>query len=166
MGCACARDHATDERYERLEAALKEWAGRPGALIPALHRAQQIFGYLPEDVMIRIAEALDVRLAEVYGVATFYSFFSLKPRGKYTIGLCLGTACYVNGAAEVLAALEEALAIRPGETTKDGLFSLSVTRCLGACGLAPVMTVGEEVYGRLTPAKIPGILARYREKEA
>lgn len=165
MGCACA-DHATDERYERLEAALKDLAGRPGALIPALHKAQQIFGYLPEDVMIRIAEALNVRLAEVYGVATFYSLFSLTPRGRYNIGLCMGTACYVNGAAEVLAALGETLGIRPGETTKDGLFSLSVTRCLGACGLAPVMMIGEDVYGRLTPAKIPEILARYREKEA
>lgn len=166
MECRCAQDRSTDDRYQRLEAELEALAGQPGALIPALHKAQQIFGYLPEDVMIEVAEALGVRLAEVYGVATFYSLFSLRPRGRYNIGLCMGTACYVNGAAEVMAALSERLGIQPGETTPDGLFSLSVTRCLGACGLAPVMMVGEDVYGRLTPAKIPAILDRYRAKEA
>ncbi len=162
MGCQCGGHAAADDRYERLDAELKALAGQPGALIPALHKAQEIFGYLPEDVQIKVAEALGVTLAEVYGVATFYSLFSLQPRGRHNIGVCLGTACYVKGASEILENLGGELGIKEAETTKDGLFSLQVTRCLGACGLAPVMMVGEDVYGRLTPAKIPGILAKYR----
>lgn len=164
-GCQCCKNRTNDDRYKRFEAELRELAGQPGALIPALHKAQEIFGYLPEDVQIMVAEALHVTLAEVYGVATFYSFFSLQPRGKYDIGVCLGTACYVKGAAQVLERLAGELEIKPGETTKDGLFSLTVTRCLGACGLAPVMMIGDDVHGRLTPAKIPGILAKYRAKK-
>lgn len=164
-GCQCCKDRTNDDRYERFEAELQALAGQPGALIPALHKAQEIFGYLPEDVQVMVAEALHVTLAEVYGVATFYSFFSLQPRGKHNIGVCLGTACYVKGAAQVLDRLASELEIKPGETTKDGLFSLNVTRCLGACGLAPVMMIDDDVYGRLMPTKIPGILAKYKAKK-
>ena len=161
-GCQCCHDSVADERYELLDAELKALAGQPGVLIPALHRAQEIFGYLPEDVQIMVAEALGVTLGEVYGVATFYSLFSLQPRGRHNIGVCLGTACYVKGAAQILDRFSRELGIKAGETTKDGLFSLTVTRCLGACGLAPVITVGEDVYGRLVPEKIPGIIGKYK----
>ena len=161
-GCCsnCAAD--TDPRYQQLDQIIAEHQNKPGALIPVLHQAQQIFGYLPEDVQVKVAEGLNVPLSEVYGVITFYSLFATKPRGKHTIGICMGTACYVKGAAQVLETLQNELQIKVGETSDDGLFTLTVTRCLGACGLAPVMTIGEDVYGRLTPDKIPAILNGYR----
>ena len=111
-----------------------------------------------------IAEGLDIPLSEVYGVATFYSLFALNPKGKYRISVCLGTACYVKGAAQVLAAVEQKLDIRPGSITPDGLFSLDTCRCIGACGLAPVMTVNDEVYGRLTPEMVGPIIDEYIRK--
>jgi NADH:ubiquinone oxidoreductase subunit E len=144
--------------------AQKRIENQVGGLIPVLHKAQQIFGYLPKDVQVKVAEGLDVPLSEVYGVITFYSFFTTKPRGRHTIGLCMGTACYVKGAADILRKLEDELKVEVGETTEDGLFTLTVTRCLGACGLAPVLTIGEDVYGRLTPAKIPDIINNYKTK--
>jgi len=147
-----------------LDEKLAELAAQPGALIPALHAAQKIFGYLPEDVMIRVAEAVGVNLSEVYGVATFYSLFSLEPRGRHIIGVCLGTACYVNGADALLERLSRELGVKQGQTTEDGQFTLTATRCLGACGLAPVITIGDDVYGRLAPDKIPDILAKYRRE--
>lgn len=153
----------TDEKYFKLDEVIKQYKGKPGGLIPVLHQAQLIFGYLPKDVQIRVAEGLGLPLSEVYGVITFYSLFSLQPRGKHTIGICLGTACYVKGAAEILKALEDKLGIKVGESTEDGLFSLMQTRCLGACGLAPVLTIGEDVYGRLTPEMLPDILNRYEQ---
>lgn len=163
MTCHCRScGEAPDKRYAMLDEKLAELAGQPGALIPALHAAQEIFGYLPEDAMIRVAEAVGVNLAEVYGVATFYSLFSLEPRGRHTIGVCMGTACYVNGADALLERLSRELGIGRDQTTKDGLFTLTVTRCVGACGLAPVMTIGDDVYGRLAPDKIPEIIAKYR----
>ena len=152
----------SEEKYRKLDEVIDEYKGKPGGLIPALHQAQLIFGYLPKDVQIRIAEGLAVPLSEVYGVVTFYSFFSQKPRGKHTIGVCLGTACYVKGAAEIVEALEEDLGIKVGDTTENGEFSLMVTRCVGACGLAPVLTIGEDVYGRLTAEKIPEIINHYK----
>ena len=121
-----------------------------------------IFGYVPQDVQEMIADGLGVTLAEVYGVSTFYSQFSLEPKGEHIIGVCLGTACYVKGSQKILDKLCEELKIEPGRTTSDGLFSLNATRCLGACGLAPVMMIGDEVYGRLTPDQVPGILDKYR----
>jgi NADH:ubiquinone oxidoreductase subunit E len=142
---------------------LQEYKGVPGALIPVLHQAQLLFGYLPHDVQVRIAEELDLPLSEVYGVSSFYSFFSLKPRGKYTVSVCMGTACYVKGAPALLEKIRETLQIEDGETTEDGLFTLDTTRCVGACGLAPVLTIGDDVYGRLTPEKVPEILERYRQ---
>jgi NADH:ubiquinone oxidoreductase subunit E len=162
MTKTCCQNNATDEKYQKLNKVIEEYKEKPGGLIPVLHQAQLIFGYLPKDVQIKVAEGLDLPLSEVFGVVTFYSFFSLKPRGKYTIGICLGTACYVKGAAEIVEALEKELGIKVGDSTEDGLFSLMVTRCVGACGLAPVLTIGEDVYGRLTPEMIPNILERYQ----
>ena len=153
------------DNYEQLNQVIAELKDQPGALMPVLQRAQGIFGCVPMDVQKIIAEGLGVTLSEVYGVATFYSQFRLEPNGKYTISVCLGTACYVKGSQKVLDRLSEELQTPVGKTSPDGLFTLNATRCLGACGLAPVMTINDEVYGRLVPDDIPGILAKYREKE-
>ncbi|MBR4333785.1 MAG: NAD(P)H-dependent oxidoreductase subunit E [Clostridia bacterium] len=153
------------DKYEQLNQVIAELKDQPGALMPVLQRAQGIFGCVPMDVQKIIAEGLGVTLSEVYGVATFYSQFRLEPNGKYTISVCLGTACYVKGSQKVLDRLSEELQTPVGKTSPDGLFTLNATRCLGACGLAPVMTINDEVYGRLVPDDIPGILAKYREKE-
>lgn len=151
----------TPEQEEKLRQVIDAHKGQPGATMPVLQAAQEIFGYLPEEVQIMIAEGLDIPLSEVYGVATFYSLFALNPKGKYQISVCLGTACYVKGAAEVLAAVEQKLNLRSGSITPDGLFSLDTCRCIGACGLAPVMTINDEVYGRLTGNELDEILAKY-----
>ncbi|MBQ9196606.1 MAG: NADH-quinone oxidoreductase subunit NuoE [Clostridia bacterium] len=151
------------EKFEQLNQVIEELRDQPGALMPVMQRAQNIFGCVSLDVQKAIAEGLGVTLSEVYGVATFYSQFKLKPAGKYVISVCLGTACYVKGSQKVLDRLSEELKIPVGDTTDDGMFTLQATRCLGACGLAPVMTVNEEVYGRLVPEDIPGILAKYKE---
>ena len=151
------------EKFAQLDQAIQELKDQPGALMPVLQRAQNIFGCVSLDVQKRIAEGQGVTLSEVYGVATFYAQFSLVPSGKYVISVCLGTACYVKGSQKVLDRLSEELGIPVGGTTRDGLFTLNATRCLGACGLAPVMTINEEVYGRLVPDDIPGILAKYKE---
>ena len=153
------------DKYEQLDQVIAELKDQPGALMPVLQKAQGIFGCVPMDVQKIIAEKLGVTLSEVYGVATFYSQFRLEPNGKYTISVCLGTACYVKGSQKVLDRLSEELKTPVGKTTADGLLTLNATRCLGACGLAPVMTINDEVYGRLVPDDIPGILAKYREKE-
>lgn len=151
----------TPEQEERLRKVIEEHKGQPGATMPVLQAAQDIFGYLPEEVQIMVAEGLDVPLSEIYGVSTFYSFFSLNPKGKYRISVCLGTACYVKGSANVLSAVEQKLSITPGGITGDGLFSLDACRCIGACGLAPVMMINDDVYGRLTPDQVAGILDSY-----
>lgn len=151
------------EKYAQLDKIIAANKGQEGAVMRTLQSAQDLFGHVPKDVQIRIAEGLGTTLSEVYGVATFYSQFALDPRGEYVIGVCLGTACYVKGSQKVLDRLSEELGIPVGGTTKDGLFTLNATRCLGACGLAPVMTINEEVYGRLVPDDIPGILAKYKE---
>ncbi len=155
-------DKNVAEQYEALRAVIAEHKGEQGALMPVLQSAQTIFGYVPEEVQRFIAEGLGVTLSEVYGVATFYSQFSLEPNGEHIIGVCLGTACYVKGSQKVLDRLAEELDVEVGKTTKDGKFTLNATRCLGACGLAPVMMIGDEVYGRLVPDDIPDILAKYR----
>ena len=151
----------TPEQEERLRKVIEEHKGQPGATMPVLQAAQEIFGYLPEEVQIMVAEGLDIPLSEVYGVSTFYSFFTLNPKGKYQISLCLGTACYVKGASDVLEAVEKHLGICPGSITPDGKFSLDACRCIGACGLAPVMMINNDVYGRLTPEQVGGILEKY-----
>ena len=126
-----------------------------------LQQAQTLFGYVPEEVQIAIAEGLGVTLSEVYGVSTFYSQFSLEARGRFVIGVCLGTACYVKGSQKVMDRVMQELDIKVGKTTPDGRFTLRDTRCLGACGLAPVMMINDDVYGRLVPDDVPGILAKY-----
>lgn len=132
-----------------------------GAMMPVLQQAQDVYGYLPAEVMEIIANGLDASLEEVYGVATFYSQFTLNPKGKYKISVCLGTACYVKGSGEVFERIGTALGIKGGECTPDGKFSLEACRCIGACGLAPVITINEEVYGRLKPDEVDDILAKY-----
>ncbi len=150
------------EKYVELDQAIARHKGEPGALMPVLQEAQNIFGYVPQDVQQIIADGLGTTLAEVYGVATFYAQFSLEPKGQHVVGVCLGTACYVKGSQKILDKLSEELKIPVGKTTPDGRFTLNATRCLGACGLAPVMMIGDEVYGRLTPDQVPAILDKYR----
>ena len=151
------------EKYDALDAAIARHKDEPGALMPVLQEAQNIFGYVPQDVQQIIADGLGTTLAEVYGVATFYAQFNLEPKGQYIISVCLGTACYVKGSQQVLDKLEEVLGVPAGRTTPDGLFTLNATRCLGACGLAPVMMINDDVYGNLIPDMIPSILAKYRQ---
>ena len=157
----CCGNKIDPERIKKLEEIINKHKVEEGALIPILHEAQELFGYLPEEVQQKIADGLGISLAEVYGVATFYSRFTLTPKGKYKIQLCLGKACYLKGADKILVKLEELLGIKVGETTADGKFSLEGARCVGACGLAPVMVINEEVYGKVTPEMVKGILDKY-----
>ena len=148
------------------EAQLREFIAAhkhiPGALMPVLQEAQSIYGYLPEEVQQIIADGLDISTSEVYGVATFYSQFSLTPKGKYKISVCLGTACYGKGADKVLAKIEEILGIKTGECTPDGLFSIDACRCVGACGLAPVVMINDDVYGKLEAKDVQAMLDKYK----
>ena len=150
-----------NEKYEKLAQVIQDHKEQKGALMPVLQEAQNIFGCVSEDVQKIIAEGLGVTLSEVYGVATFYALFSLTPKGEYVISVCTGTACYVKGAAAVLDEVKNQLGIDSGETTADGKFSIQDTRCLGCCGLAPVMVINNDVYGRLEPADVKDILAKY-----
>ena len=149
------------EQEAKLQEIIRKYKGVPGGTMPVMQQAQEIFGYLPEEVQIQIAEGLDIPLEEVYGISTFYSLYDLNPKGQYKITVCLGTACYVKGSGDVFSRLCTALGIQGGECTPDGKFSLEACRCIGACGLAPVMTINDEVYGRLVPDDIPTILAKY-----
>ncbi|MCL2766420.1 MAG: NAD(P)H-dependent oxidoreductase subunit E [Peptococcaceae bacterium] len=151
----------TAEQKKQLEELINYYKSVPGALMPVLQQAQDIYGYLPIEVQKLIAAGLDVPLEEVYGVVTFYSQFSLNPKGKNQISVCLGTACYVRGAGMVLERIEEKLSVECGSVTSDGKFSLDATRCLGACGLAPVLTINDEVYGRLVLSDVDAILGKY-----
>jgi NADP-reducing hydrogenase subunit HndA len=155
-----------EEMSAKLDAVLAEHKGEgQKALMSTLQKAQGIYGYLPLHVQKKVAFSLNVSVAEVYGVISFYSFFSLKPKGETVVNVCLGTACYVKGAQPILEKIESSIGIKSGEVTKDGKFSISACRCVGACGLAPVIMVNEDVYGRLTPDEIPGIIAKYKEAE-
>ena len=152
----------TPEQEVELKKVIEANLGDPGAVMPVLQQAQDIYGYLPIEVQKIIADGLGMPLEEVYGVATFYSQFSLSPKGEYDISVCLGTACYVKGAQKILDSLSEQLGIGADECTADGKFSLSACRCIGACGLAPVMTINDEVYGRLETSDVEGILKQYK----
>lgn len=152
----------TVEQENQLRTFLKENKDVRGILMPALQKAQEIYGYLPEEVQKIIAEELDIPLEKVFGTSTFYSQFTLNPKGKNEVAVCLGTACYVKGSGEILAKIEEILGVKAGECTSDGKFSISATRCIGCCGLAPVMTVNGEVYGKITADDVQGILEQYK----
>ena len=157
-----ANNQLTQEKYQELEAYINGLATTKGELISVLHKAQHIFGYLPEEVQVFVAKKLGVPTAKVYGVVTFYSFFTMVPKGEHDIAVCLGTACYVRGAEKVLDEIKKELNIEVGETTPDGKFSITSLRCVGACGLAPVILIGEKVYGRLSPDMVKGIIDSYR----
>ncbi|MBE6878160.1 MAG: NAD(P)H-dependent oxidoreductase subunit E [Ruminococcaceae bacterium] len=154
----------TAEQEQLLKAWLAENGKKPGAAMTALQKAQEIYGYLPIEVQRMVAEGVGRPLEEIYGISTFYAQFSLSPKGKYKIAVCLGTACYVKGSGKILAKLEEKLGIKNGDCTEDGEFSLEASRCIGACGLAPVFTINEDVYGRVKEdgSELDGILAKYK----
>jgi NADH:ubiquinone oxidoreductase subunit E len=154
-------DVAMKEKMEKLEQIILQHKDQQGSLIPILHETQELFGYIPEEAQKKISEVLNVPLAEIFGVATFYSRFTLNPRGKNTISVCLGTACYVKNSQGVLDKLNEELKVATGSTTEDNKFTLEATRCLGCCGLAPVMMINDDVYGKLVPEDIPNILKKY-----
>ncbi|MCD8025534.1 MAG: NADH-quinone oxidoreductase subunit NuoE [Clostridiales bacterium] len=153
----------TNEQRRKLKKVIAQNKDVPGAVLPVLQEAQEIYGYLPIEVQQMVADGLGVSLSEVYGVATFYSQFSLTPKGEHRISVCLGTACYVKGAGQILAEVEKKLGIKSGECTPDGLFSIDSCRCVGACGLAPIMMIDDEVYGKLTPDQVDKIIDSYSE---
>lgn len=155
--------NGTKEQEAKLMEVIAQHKDEAGATIPVLHKAQEIYGYLPIEVQQMISDGLGVPLAEIYGIVTFYTQFSLNPKGKYVIGICLGTACYVKGSGDLLEKTKEILGIDVGECTPDGKFSIEATRCIGACGLAPVLTVNDEVYGRLVVDDIPDIIKKYQD---
>ena len=146
---------------DKIAEICAEYNNNPGELINVLHKCQGYFGYLPEEVQREIAKCLNIPVSKVYGVVSFYSFFTMKPKGKHSVSVCLGTACYVRGAEDILEEVKKQLNINVGDVTEDGLFSLECLRCVGACGLAPVMLVDDKVYGRLHPSMIKSILAQY-----
>lgn len=152
----------TKDQEEQLDAIIEQYRDTPGALMPVLQKAQEIYGYLPLEVQRMIALKMGISMEEVYGVSTFYSQFVLNPKGEIAIAVCLGTACYVKGSGEILDKITQILGLPTGSTTPDGKYSLEATRCIGACGLAPVLTINNEVYGRLTPSDMEGILAKYK----
>lgn len=151
------------KEVEEFKSFIEENKDEKGSLMAILHKAQGVFGYLPEEIQTMIAKETGISLAEIYGVVTFYSHFSLVPKGENEISVCLGTVCYVRGAQKILEEVQRELDISVGETTRDLKFSLEPTRCIGACGLAPVMTVNDDVYGRLVPEDIKGIIEKYRD---
>ena len=159
QGCCCG---GGKDRFAKVDAILERFAGVKGALIPVLQEAQNAYGFLPKDIIGRIAEILKVPVSQVYGVVTFYAQFHLNPRGRNIIRVCQGTACHVRGAKNVLKALEDELHVTPGQTTADERFTLETVACLGACGLAPVMMVNDDTHGRLTPESVCKILDRYQ----
>lgn len=153
--CCCCGNSCKDEELEKI---LNAYTGDKDNLIQILNEVQEYYGYIPKQAQMRISEYLNIPMAEIYGVITFYSRFTLKPNGKYHIAVCLGTACYVKGSGKIMDRLQERLGIGPGETSEDGKFSVEATRCIGACGLAPVFTVNGEVYGKATVQKLDQIL--------
>ena len=164
MSNTCANCADAQVKAQKLDEIVAKYKDTRGALIPVLHEAQEVYGYLPLEVQRVIAEKLNIPLAEVYGVVSFYTQFSIYPKGQYQINVCMGTACYVKGANEVLDKFRSRLSIDVGECTEDGKFSLEACRCIGACGLAPVVTINDEVYGKLTADDVDGILDDYEAR--
>ena len=160
--CKC-RSENEEQKYAEIANVIDLYKGKEGSLIQILHLAQEIYGYLPLDLQTYIADQMKIPLSEVSGVVTFYSFFSTKPRGEHTIRVCLGTACYVRGGKKIVDALQKTLGVDVGGTTADGKFTCEVARCLGACGLAPVLTVNDKVYPAMTPDKASALLSALKE---
>lgn len=154
--------HGTAEQEEQLLAVIAKYEGVPGKTMPILQEAQAIYGYLPIEVQKIVADKTGIPLEEIYGIASFYAQFKLNPDGEVAIAVCLGTACYVKGSGEIIEEFSKQLDLPVGSTSPDGKYSIEATRCIGACGLAPVLTVNGDVYGRLTKADVAGILAKYR----
>ena len=164
--CACGKAEKEDVLLQRLDGILEEYRGKPGALIPVLQTAQGLFGYLPQSALKKISLAMDKPYSEVAGVVGFYSFFSTVPRGQHVVRVCLGTACYVRGGKQVLEAVKKYLGIDVGGTTPDRLFSLELGRCFGACGLAPVIMVDNDIHQRVKAARVQDVLEPYRPRKA
>ena len=163
--CGQACDTKVDSKIlDVTKASIEKFKHQDGALIPVLHAMQDQLGYLPEEGIKLVSEGLNIPVSEIYGVATFYSFFSLEPKGEYVIRVCIGTACYVKGAQQLLDKLSDRLNVEVGATTEDGKFTIEGCRCIGACGLAPVLTINDKVYGKLKVEDIDGILDEYVEK--
>lgn len=156
-------DFLTPQNFSKLDEIIEKYKDTKGALMPVLQEAQGVFGCLPIEVQKVVSKKMNIPLAEIYGVVTFYSQFILEPKGEYTISVCLGTACYVKGAQNLIDKISEEIGIEVGTTSEDGKFTLEATRCIGACGLAPVLTINEDVYGKVVEADIPGILDKYRK---
>lgn len=156
-------DNLPKEKFDELESFIDNMETTKGALIEILHKAQNLFGYLPRDVQLYVARKLGIPGAEVSGVVSFYSYFTTKPRGKHTISTCMGTACFVRGADKIIERLKEKLKIESNEITEDGLFTLRDVRCIGACGLAPVVMVDDKVFGRVKEEELDDILNQYKE---
>ncbi len=150
------------EEWEKIDSVIGKYKGRHGALIPVLKEVQDICGYLPKKVQHRIADGLHLPSSQVFGVISFYAFFTTIPRGKYIIRVCMGTACYVRGSKEILDTLQRELQVEVGGITRDRKFTLEAVRCVGACGLAPVMVVGQDTYGMMTPGRVVQILGDYK----
>ena len=155
----------TKEQEQQLKEAIAEHKKKDGALMPVVQAAQDIYGYMPIEVQKMVAEEMGVSLSEIYGIVTFYSQFSLTPKGRYKITICMGTACYVIGAGQILERFERELGIKDGECTSDGKFSLDSARCVGACGLAPVISINDDVYGKINEGMVPEILGNYKDKD-
>ena len=160
--CCCGGNDIADERLEKIKHSIETFKPMRGALIPVLHEVQDTYGYLPEDVLLIVSDELNIPLSEIYGVASFYHFFSLEPKGEHIIRICMGTACYIKGAQAILDTFAKELNVEVSKTTEDGKFTLEATRCLGACGLAPVLTIGEKVYGKVNATDVAKILKDYR----
>ena len=165
MGEKCSKCCNGNCKDENLENILNKYTNDKDNLIQILNEVQEHYGYIPTMAQERVADYLKIPMAEVYGVVTFYSRFTLKPKGKYNISVCMGTACFVKGAEKILDTVKNTLNIKEGETTADGKFSLEETRCIGACGLAPVFTVNDEVYGKATPDLMKKVIEEYKNKE-
>lgn len=158
-------ENINKEQYDELDRIIKRYSAGPGQLIRILQKAQEIFGYLPEKVQAYISEKTGIPVSEINGVVTFYALFSTEPKGKYELNVCMGTACYVKGAGELVEAIKGRLRIAEGETTTDGLFTLKSTRCVGACGLAPILTVNDEVHGKIGSTEVVKIIQKYQKAE-
>lgn len=165
QACQCCCNASEEELLAQIAELARSYRGKEGSLIQVLHMAQSIYGYLPLEVQKVVADGLGIPLAEVSGVVSFYSFFSTQRRGKHTIRVCLGTACYVRGGKRIVERLNEILGVNVGDTTEDGLFTFEVARCIGACGLAPAMSIDDTVYKRVNPDNLEHILAHYTQEE-